>query len=175
LNTGNLLNTIGHIWNVFVTSNLFNFVVFIAIFAWIFKKFDLKGMLTGLQKKVADIIESAKKEKADAVKELKTAESAVANLDTELKVIVNDAQKSAEVISEKILKEAEKQIESIESNALKVIDAEEKLLVSTLSKSTSKASVKIAQAHIEKVLADTPTLQEKYINESIDELDRLSF
>ena len=172
---GNLLNTIGHIWNVFVTSNLFNFVVFLAIFAWIFKKFDLKGMLTGLQQKISNLIELAKKERAEATQELEKAQSAVANLDTELKIIVNDAQKSAEVISEKLLKEAEKQIESIESNAVKVIAAEEKLIVSNLSKSATKASVAVAKAHIEKVLAETPTLQEKYINESIDELDRLSF
>jgi len=172
---GNLLPTIYHIWNVFVTSNLFNFVVFIAIFAWIFKKFDLKGMLTGLQKKVSDLIEAAKREKAEATQELKKAETAVANLETELTVIVKEAQKSAEFISDKILKEAAAQIESIESNAVKVIDAEEKLLVSTLSKSASKASIAVAKSHIEKVLAETPTLQEKYINESIDELDRLNF
>jgi len=171
----NLQNTISHIWNVFVTSNTFNFVVFIALFALLFKKVNFKGMLEGMQKKVETFIENAKKEKEEALQLLNKAESSVANLDNELKDIVEDAEKSAQVISKKVLTEAEKQIESIEANATRIIKAEEKQLVAKLEKSASKASVEVAKTHIKNVLGQTPSLHEKYINESIDELDRLSF
>ena len=97
------------------------------------------------------------------------------NLDQELKVIVDEAQKSASVIGEKILSEAQKQIESIEANAEKVIVAEEKMLVMNLTKTTSIASVDMAKSKIQNTLEQTPSLHEKYINDSIDELDRLSF
>ena len=120
------------------------------------------------------ILEAAKNEKDEAIGALNNAEKAVVNLDSELNTILNEAEKSAEVIGEKILTEAKKQIESIEANAIKVIEAEEKLLISKLTKSTSKASVQIAKSHVEKVLQETPTLHDKYIDESIDELDRLS-
>lgn len=170
---GNLQQTILHIWNIFVTSNLFNFVIFIAIFAVIFKKIDFQGMLDGAKQKVIAFIDAAKKEKEEASQELEKAQNAVANLDSELNGIIEDAKKSAKVISEKIFNEAEAQIASIESNALKIIGAEEKLLIAKLSKTASKASIELAKAHIGKVLEETPSLYEKYIDESINELDRL--
>lgn len=169
------LTTISHIWQIIVESNIFNFIIFVLAFAWIFKKINLKGIIHSLQEKIIKILDEVKKEKEEALDKLTQAEKAVENLDEELKVIVEDAQKSAEVISNKILTEAQKQVESIELNATKVIEAEEKLLISELAKNTSKASVEVAKSHIEKTLAEVPTLHEKYINESIDELDRLNF
>lgn len=168
----NLQHTISHIWNVFVTSNLFNFTIFIACFAWIFKKFDFKGMLGAAQHKVAHLIDTAKKEKEMATLELQRAENAVANIDSELETILVEAEKSAKVIGDKIMDDAKKQLENIETNASKIIEAEEKILASKLTKSTSLASVQIAKSHIENVLEQTPSLHEKYIDENIDELDK---
>jgi len=166
---------ISKIWQEIMMSNTFNFVLFVLILAWIFKKIDVHSMIVALQQKIIKILDDVKKEKEVAQGKLSQAEKAVENLGDELKGIVEDAEKSAEVISKKILTEAQKQIESIESNATKVIEAEEKLLVSNLTKNTSKASVAAAKTHIEQTLGQTPSLHEKYINESIDELDRLSF
>lgn len=169
------LSIISKIWNIIVESNAFNFIFFALIFAWIFKKIDIKNIISSLQQKIIKMIDEVKKEHEEAQNELLNAEKAIENLGTELKSIVDDAHKSAEVIGEKILTEAKKQIESIESNAKKVIEAEEKLLISKLTKNTSQASVEAAKSHIKNVLGQAPTLHEKYINESIDELDRLNF
>lgn len=169
------LQTMSHIWNTIVMSNTFNFVIFVLILAWIMKKIKVGEIITSLQQKIIKIIDEAKKEKEEALGRLSQAENAVANLGEELETIVKDAQRSAEFIGEKLLNEAQKQIESIELNATKVIEAEEKLLVSTLTKNTSKASVEAAKSHISQTLEQAPSLHEKYINESIDELDRLNF
>lgn len=168
------LSSLSKIWNVIVMSNTFNFVIFVAILAWIFKKINVGAMITSLQEKIIKIIEDAKREKAEALNMLANAEKSVANLGEELETIVGDAEKSAEVISKKIMSEAEKQLLSIELNTTRVIEAEEKMLISKLTKSTSATSVEVAKAHIKKVLEQTPSLHEKYINESINELDRLS-
>ena len=169
------LQTISHIWNIVVMSNTFNFVIFVLILAWIAKKIKIGDLIVSLQQKIIKIIEEAKKEKEEALARLSQAEKAVANLGDELKIIVDDAQRSAEVIGEKLIGEAKKQIESIERNATRVIEAEEKLLVSTLSKNTSKASIEAAKSHIKQTLEQAPSLHEKYIDESIEELDRLNF
>lgn len=166
---------IPEIWNLIVQSNTFNFIIFVLILAWVFKKINVHEIIASLQAKIIKLIDEVKKERDEAHAKLKTAEKAVENLGEELETIVNEAEKSAEVISEKIITEAKKQIESIEQNALKVISAEEKMLISNLTKNTSAASVEAAEKHISTVLEQTPTLHEKYINESIDELDRLSF
>lgn len=167
--------TISNIWQTILMSNTFNFVLFVLILAWVFKKIDVHAMIVSLQQKIIKILDEAKKEKEEAQNKLAQAEKAVENLGEELKIIVDDAHKSAEVISTKILTEAQKQLESIEQNAQKTIEAEEKMLIGKLTKSTSKASVEAAKSHVQNVLGETPSLHEKYINESIDELDRLSF
>ncbi len=168
-------STILKIWDTIVESNTFNFVIFVAIIAFVLKKAKIGDAIAALQQKIIKIIEEAKKNRDDAHSELLQAEKAVENLGTELKEIVSDAENSAKVLGEKILTEAKKQVEDIENNAKKVIEAEEKLLVSNLSKQTSKQSVEAAKSHITNVLTETPNLHEKYINESIDELDRLNF
>lgn len=169
------LSTISNIWNTIVYSNTFNFIVFVLILAWVFKKIDIKGIISSLQAKIIKIIEDAKREHEEATNKLQNAERSVENLPQVLDGILTDAKVSAEVIGDKIMAEAKKQLESIESNATKVIAAEEKMLISKLTKSTSQASVKVAESHIKDVLQQTPSLHEKYINESIEELDRLNF
>lgn len=169
-----VLSVITRIWNVLVETNTFNFIIFVALMALIFKKIDVKTIITSIQEKTIKIIEEAKTGQNEATEALMNAEKELENIDKDLKVIIAEAEKSAEVIGKKILSEAEKQIENINTNAMKVIEAEEKLLISKLTKSTSTASVQIAKSHVEKVLQETPSLHDKYINESIDELDRLS-
>lgn len=171
----NLIPTISHIWNVFVTTNFFNFTVFIAIFVWIIKKFNLKAIVEAAQKKIADAIDDAKKIKNAARLELHEAEAATANLGNELKSIIKEAEKNAEAIGGKILEDAQKFAESINQNSFKVIDAESKMLISKLTKSASKASVAVAKSNVIKALELNPSLHEKYINESIDSLDKLNF
>jgi F0F1-type ATP synthase membrane subunit b/b' len=169
------LSVIPKIWSTIVESNIFNFVIFIWLFALIFKKIKLKEIIHSLQKKIVEILNNAKKTGEEAQNELLNAQKSVENLESELEIIFEDAKKSAEVIGDKILSEAQKQIENIEANAVKVINAEEKLITSNLTKSTSKISVEMAKTHIKNTLQQTPSLYEKYINESIDDLDRLSF
>lgn len=169
------IEIISRIWNIIVESNTFNFIIFLSLFALLFKKINLKGIINSLPEKTVKILDDVEKEKEIALNLLKSAESEIANLDNELKEIVVDAEKSAEVIGHKIMSEAQKQLENIESNAIKVIEAEEKLLVSQLSKKVSQESIKTAKSHIQQTLVQTPSLHEKFINESIDELDRLNF
>lgn len=169
------MSAVSHIWNIFVQGNFLNFTLFVLFFAWVFKKIHFGTIAKNLQKSIADKVEVAKKSKDDSVSELRVANKAVENIEAEISEIMSDAKKSAKVISEKIKNEAEKQVLSIEQNAQKVIDAEEKMLIAKLTKKTSKASVEIAKNQIVKALNENPALHEKYINDSIEELDRLNF
>ncbi|MBP7212456.1 ATP synthase F0 subunit B [bacterium] len=169
------MSAVSHIWNIFVQGNFLNFTLFVLFFAWVFKKIHFGAIAKNLQKSIADKVEVAKKSKDDSVSELRVANKAVENIEAEISEIMSDAKKSAKVISEKIKNEAEKQVLSIEQNAQKVIDAEEKMLIAKLTKKTSKASVEIAKNQIVKALNENPALHEKYINDSIEELDRLNF
>lgn len=168
-------STLTHIWNLIVESNTFNFIIFVICFAFIFKKINLSGIIGSLQEKIVKVLNEVEKDKKEALEKLASAEKEVENLGAELETILNEAKNSAEVIGKKILSEAEKQLQNIEQNAKKVIEAEEKMIISTLTKETSKASVAAAKNHIQNVLVQTPTLHEKYIDECIEELDKVNF
>lgn len=168
-------STLLHIWNLLVESNTFNFVIFVICFALIFKKINVAGIIASLQEKIVKVLNEVEKDKNEALEKLTAAEKEIENLSSELDTILNEAKNSAEVIGKKILSEAEKQVQNIEQNAKKVIEAEEKMLVSSLTKETSKASVAAAKNHIQNVLVQTPTLHEKYIDECIEELDKVNF
>ena len=163
------------IWNIIVESNTFNFILFAAIFIWIFKKIDIKNLIESIQRKIIKLIDEANKNKKEGETALYNAQKAVENLETELKELISDAEKSAGAICEKVLTEAKSQVENIELNCKKIISAEEKLLIAKLTKHTSSVSVELAKKRIQDALKDNPKLHEKYISESIDELDRLSF
>lgn len=167
--------TIEQIWQMIVNSNALNFTFFVLILAWVFKKIDVKSLFDGLHQKIIEIIETAKKSREEAHQKLKEVESSVKNLPKELEEIVKDAEKSAETIEQKLIDEAKKQVEQIKSNAQKIIEAEEKMIKSTLTIKASRESIEKARLNVKAALKTNPNLHEKYINESIDEIDRLNF
>lgn len=58
-------------WNLIVQSNTFNFLIFIGLFALLFKKINFGAMMDKLQAKVMSLIEDAKRAKDDSIVELK--------------------------------------------------------------------------------------------------------
>lgn len=166
---------IQHIWNIIVESNALNFIFFAAVFIWIFKKINLKAIINSLHAKIIEAIEAAKNSREEAYANLTKTEKSVKNLPQELETMIKDAQITAHTIGEKILDDAKKHVESIGANTKKIIDAEEKMIVSKLTRKASAASVEAAKNRITDSLVSSPELHEKYINESIEELDRLNF
>lgn len=160
--------------NYILNTNVLNFIFLVLILAFCIIKFDLKGMLNAMQKKVADLIEEVKQNKLNSEKTLADAKSSVKNLASDIKAINTDANESAKAISEKIMNEAEVQVKNIENNADKVISAEEKQVVADLIKEVSAISIDKSKENIQNMLANNIELHEKYINESIDKLDGLA-
>ncbi len=164
------MNTIGQIWNFIVTSNFFNFVVMVLILTWIINKVNLADILEKAVVSIKNTIEKAEQEKSAGEKELQTALKSVENLDNEIKERINTAEKHAEKIAQNIITETEQKVKNIESNIERAVTAEEKTISARLSKKTAAASAELAKLHIKAVLEANPSLHEKYINQSIEEL-----
>lgn len=161
------------IWNFIVHSNAFNFVVMVLLLSWIIKKINLKESLNVMKNNIINKIENSKSEKESASKILDDAKDQVKNLDTEIKNRLKQAESHGQDLAEKIFKDTELKIKQIENNIEKVIDTEEKTLSANLTKKTVKASVELAVKQVQNILANNPQLHEKFINESIDEIDRI--
>ncbi len=164
------MNTIGQIWNFIVTSNFFNFVVMVLILTWIINKVNLADILEKAVANIKNTIEKAEQEKASGEKQLQTALKSVENLDNEIKEKIESAKEHAEKIAQNIITETEQKVKNIESNIERAVTAEEKTISARLSKKTAAASAELAKQHIKAVLEANPSLHEKYINQSIEEL-----
>ncbi len=161
-------------WELIIHSNTFNFVIFIAILAYICKKIDVSVIIAGIQEKIKKMIEDSKTAKSEAEANLVSAEEKVKHVNEEVETILQDAGSTAKKLSEKISEDTQKQVENIKKNAEKIIEAEEKVLYTKLMKKASLASLKTAETHIKNTLVNNEALHDKYINESIDNLDGLN-
>lgn len=160
-------------WNLIVQSNTFNFAILVIIIAVVFAKIDLPGIIEKIKNDVARAIENAKQEKENAEKDLKTAQKTAANTDNEVAEQLKTAENNAQNLSQGIMKNTELQIENIKSNILKVINAEEKSLSAKLTQNTVNNSIELAKQNIINKLNENPDLHNKFIDDSINEIDRV--
>lgn len=158
-------------WNVIVQSNTFNFLIFIGLFALLFKKINFGAMMDSLQAKVMVLIEDAKRAKDDSINELKKTQEVSSKVPMEVKNILDNAEFTADRLGKRILEDAEKQVNSIYKNTDGVVESEGQKIISTLSKKTALASLELAKAHIVKTLQVKPQYHAKFIEDSINELD----
>lgn len=158
-------------WNVIVQSNTFNFLIFIGLFALLFKKINFGAMMDSLQAKVMVLIEDAKRAKDDSISELKKTQEVSSKVPMEVKNILDNAEVTADRLGKRILEDAEKQVNSIYKNTDGVVESEGQKIISTLSKKTALASLELAKAHIVKTLQVKPQYHAKFIEDSINELD----
>ena len=161
-------------WNVIVQSNTFNFLIFIGLFALLFKKINFGAMMDSLQAKVMVLIEDAKRAKDDSINELKKTQEVSSKVPMEVKNILDNAEVTADRLGKRILEDAEKQVNSIYKNTDGVVESEGQKIISTLSKKTALASLELAKAHIVKTLQVKPQYHAKFIEDSINELDEFN-
>lgn len=167
------MNTILDIWNLIVHSNTFNFIVMLLILGWLVQKFKVTESLDVLKNNIIDSIEKAKQEKIDAQKVLSSAQDEVKNLDSEIKSRLSQAEEHAKSVAQRIIDDTENKVKQIEDNIERVVEAEEKTISSRLTGKTAKASIELAKNHITNLLKQHPELHDKYINDSINEIDRI--
>lgn len=160
-------------WNILVQSNTFNFAILVLIFAIIFVKLNLPEIFEKIKADVASSIEKAKSEKENAEKELKSAKKTFKNVENEIKEKLDGAKQNAATLSQQIIKNTEEQVKRIEKNIYKVIEAEEKNLSAKLTENTVKNSLDLAKEHIINQLKNNNELHQKFINDSIDEIDKV--
>ena len=167
------MNEILHIWDTIVKTNTFNFAVMIALLWWICKKFNIGGILENAKQNVINSIEKSKEEKAAAKEKLEAANELVKNLDSDIASQLNEVGKQGDLLSTDLLHDTENKISRINDNISRVVASEEQTISSRLTNKTATAAVKTAENHIKNILKNTPELHDRYIQESINELDRI--
>ena len=163
------------IWNIIVQSNAFNFIIFVVIFAIILKAAKIGSRIENSQAKVKQHIDDSTNAKEKSIVDLKTAQEAASKVGKEIKEILDNADLQAMRLGRKILADANVMSENIILNADKINDANGKKIISELSVSTAIASADLAKKHIISTLNKKPQYHAKFIEDSINELDRFKF
>lgn len=163
------------IWNIIVHTNTFNFIIFVILFAIIIKVAKVGSLITNMQTKVEHYIKDSENAKTTSLVELKQAQTKAGNVGKEIKEIIDDAELNAMRLGRKIMADANIQSESILQNADKINDSNGKKIISELSQQATLVSVELAKKHIINVLNNKPQYHAKFVEDSINELDRFDF
>lgn len=162
------------IWNLIVESNTFNFIILVIILWVLLQKMHVVSLLENLKDNIINKIEMSKSEREKAENELKKARNAVANLDNEIKESIELTRKNIEGAVKQTLENAELQAENILNNVKNVIENEEKQISSKLLNSTAQQAVQSAKDKIIARLKANPELHNKYIDEAIEDIDKVT-
>ena len=160
------------IWSIIVQSNTFNFLIMVIIFAVIFKKCKVSDMLSNSIENVKKTISKAQSAKEKSVDELNYANKEVEKIPSDLEKIELQGKKNIELSTLKLQKDVQFELENIKSNTKRAIETKNSDIISNLSTSAIIASSEIARRHFIKLFEKDPSLHQKLIYESIDEIDK---
>lgn len=86
---------------------------------------------------------------------------------------MEDAAQRGDGLANQILANTEEKVQLIEKNVKRVINAEEKTLSAKMTEKTLNASIELAKKHIISTLENNQDLHNKFIDESIENIDRM--
>ena len=167
------MNELANFWNIIVESNTFNFAVLLIIFAVLYKKMNVADGIEKIKQGIINSINSAKEEQKCAKNKLKDAQKSIENIDSDIAKQLKDAVQRGEGLANQILANTEEKVQLIEKNVKRVINAEEKTLSAKMTEKTLNASIKLAKKHIISTLENNQDLHNKFIDESIENIDRI--
>ncbi len=162
------------ILKIIVTSNTLNFIIMVALLAYIIKKINLNQTFDKAIASVKSNIDKSDEEKQNAQNLLSKANDLMQKLPEDIKTMEDNAKAKLDVFRKRIEEDAQKSIFNIGKNIDRAVSLEEKKISNLLTDKTSKASVEIARQHIAKMLDENPDLHKKFIQSSLDELDRIN-
>ena len=160
-------------WKLIVESNTFNFVVLMALAILLIKKLKFNEKIDEAIAKIKETIDRSEAVRQESIEELNANIEKTKNVHLEIEEIEKRGQENLKNIEEKLNKNSENQVISIKQNADKIITSKEKEIVQNLSKKTVLASLEIAKNHVVNLLEKNPEYHQKFIEESIEELNRL--
>ena len=162
---------LGSVLDYISRTNLFNFVIFLSILIFLFKKIDVVGMLENMKNAVIENIEASKTSKSESETHLKEIQEKVSHIEEEIDGIIKKSEQNAKLVGEKIIQDANHTVESIKDNSKKLVENKSALLKNDILRRASEASIEVARNHIVNELNNNYDLHQKLIDESLEALN----
>lgn len=162
------------IWQLIIQSNTLNFLIVLAVVLFIASKLDIKTKLEKLRSEIQIFVDESSKEKENSLKTLNEVNEKIKHLPEEIADIKKTAENNVRGIEQRINSEIQEKMTDIENNAKRILGLETKKFKSKLSGILSQASIDLARKNAEEQLQNNRGLHNKYINDAINEIDRIN-
>ena len=159
------MNSIIH---TLIQTNTINFIVVLAVLIFILSKLNVGTKINKIKEEIKEYVENSVAEKTIAEKEQ------IKQLPTETKLIETSAENNIKGLEQKIKKEIEDKKNDIKTSADRILNLEIKQFKSKLTSILSEKSVILAKDNAIEQLKNNSELHNKYINEAIEEIGRIS-
>ena len=154
-------------------SNTINFLLMAGFLYWILKKMNVSSSLKKGVDNVENTIKAAEQEKANSKNLVNEASATMNKLPDQIKEIEKFSEQKTEAFKKQLEESSKKSIENIKHNVEKVIAIEEKKNSNAVTSETVTTSIEESKNNILEMLKNKPNLKYKFIDKSLEELDRI--
>lgn len=155
------------------TSNTINFAIMAVLLGVIIKKLHLSTAFEKSIEAIKNQISNSETEKANSSKILGKNKDLIEKLPNELEEMEKTSQSKLTAFEEKIEDNTRKTIENLVLATDRIKTIEEKKVSNLLTQSTSKEALELAKNRICELLEKNPEMHNDFIQQSIDELDKV--
>lgn len=167
------MNEILNILKELATSNTINFAIMAILLGLIIKKLHLSTAFEKSIDAIKNQISNSEEEKANSSKILSKNKDLIEKLPNELEEMEKTSQSKLTAFEEKIEDNTRKTIDNLVLSTDRIKSIEEKKVSNLLTQSTSKEALELAKNRICELLEKNPEMHNDFIQQSIDELDKV--
>ena len=154
-------------------SNTINFVLMVVILYIIVKKMNLNSSLNKSIENVENSIRQSEQEKLTSQNTLKKAQETMDKLPKQIEDIKKFNEQKTEVFKNQLENASKKSIENLKLGVKKAVLIEEKRISNEITSETVSSSIAQSKENIIKMLKEKPELHYKFIEKSLEQLDRI--
>lgn len=155
------------------TSNTINFIIMLVLLGFIIKKFNLEKIFDNGIEKIKSDIQKSNKEKEDSKQHLQQAQKFIDDLPKDLKMLDKNCDKKIDIYREQIKESTKQSISNINKNIKKSQVINEKKISNIVTEDTAQNAIRQAEENIIYLLKSKPEYHDKFIQNSIKELDKV--
>ena len=153
-------------------SNVINFAIMIALFAFIAYKLKVGQKIEDMTASIKSKVEESDAIKEEAKKDFQNIADSLEHIEDELKAIVDKAEQTAKSFEQKAREDLDKSVALLKQNIEKQIETEQNHIKGELLNNVASSSIEIAQRQIKTTLDKDKQLHRKYIEDFINSIDK---
>lgn len=154
-------------------SNTINFIIMVALLWYIVRKIHLGAFFDGASDKIHSNIENSELSKQRSEGTLAESQKKMDKLPDDLAALEKTSESKIKAFEEKIKSNTERTIFDLGQSIKRVMEIEEKKVSNIMTEKTSRDSIALAKNKIIDILNKNPDLHNRFIQQSLEELDRV--